>query len=277
MSWNIYKDLLNNIRTSLAKDKHIDILGYGIDFEISGQKIKKHQIDLLTEHGNDYNRYKTAIFCKYLDRVIDEDILIKADSTIRDCNLTKGIIISKLGFTEEALLQAKYLDIELIKLTSQPYENNLSPNIRILIPNITGLNIIPDEKLTDKEDIKKLDVLKEVLIDIFRQNSHIIKTDGSKIHINELFDNFFNKISSREVLMEKQMIFEFPKGYYITSKKFPLKVFLSNIEVKGHLSYQDSVDTETEEYICMIIKSVFGDKEYILSEDGSIKERNRVK
>ena len=50
---------------------------HGGNCKVRGKSGVSHQIDVLTSHPDGVHTYKTAIECKYWDKYIDKDVIMK--------------------------------------------------------------------------------------------------------------------------------------------------------------------------------------------------------
>lgn len=116
MNWEIYEETVKNIYEVLGASKGVKIECYGNSCKCTGKSGVKHQIDVLTVHTDGLHDYKTSIECKYWNKKINKDIVMKAWGIRQDCNLQKGVIVSKIGLTPDAIKFAKYYDIGLVEL-----------------------------------------------------------------------------------------------------------------------------------------------------------------
>ena len=71
---------------------------------------------MLTSQTNGIHTTQTAIECKYRKNKVSKDPIMKLSETIRDSGIEKGIIVSRSGFTDDAVNQAKALNIGLVEL-----------------------------------------------------------------------------------------------------------------------------------------------------------------
>ncbi|HJS01286.1 MAG TPA: restriction endonuclease, partial [Flavobacterium sp.] len=81
-----------------------------------GKSGVSHQIDVLTSHTDGIHTYETAIECKYWKDKVNKDIVMKVSSIIEDAGISKGVIVTKSGFTKDGLEYAKFKNIGLVEL-----------------------------------------------------------------------------------------------------------------------------------------------------------------
>ncbi|MDN5479456.1 MAG: restriction endonuclease, partial [Chryseobacterium sp.] len=92
------------------------IEGHGNECKVKGDSGVSHQIDVLTSESDGINTYRTAIECKYWNKKINKDIVMKLWAIVYDAKLSQGIIISKSGFTPDAQKFADFYNIKLVEL-----------------------------------------------------------------------------------------------------------------------------------------------------------------
>lgn len=114
MKWETYEETVKNIYEVLGARNGVKIECYGNSCKCTGKSGLKHQIDVLTVHTDGIHNYKTSIECKYWEEKINKDIVMKVLEICGDCNLHKGVIVSKMGFTPDAIKFAEYNGIGLV-------------------------------------------------------------------------------------------------------------------------------------------------------------------
>jgi len=152
MDWKQYEAVTKYIYETLGKDYGVKIVGHGNTCKVHGKSGVWHQIDVLSSHSNGVHIYKIAIECKYWDKSIDKDVIMKAAEIVEDAALSKGVIVSKLDFTQDATDYARYRNIGLVELremkakdwTDRPHVMIL--NSQRLHPEITRLVLTPSDE-----------------------------------------------------------------------------------------------------------------------------------
>ncbi|TAI48348.1 restriction endonuclease [Flagellimonas allohymeniacidonis] len=116
MDWKEYENITKYIYEELGREAGVKIIGYGKSFKVKGNSNVSHQIDVLTTHSDGIHDYQTAIECKYWEKKINKDVVMKVASIIDDTNIDKGVIVSKRGYTEDGKSFAKQKNIGLVEL-----------------------------------------------------------------------------------------------------------------------------------------------------------------
>lgn len=116
LDWKTYEAITKYIYEALGKKSGVEVLSYGNDSKVLGKSGVNHQIDILTSHSDGIHSYKTAIECKYWKEKISKEIVMKVSEIIEDAGISKGVIVSKNGFTKDGFNFAKYKNIGLVEL-----------------------------------------------------------------------------------------------------------------------------------------------------------------
>lgn len=116
MDWKEYEEITKYVYETLGNAAGTKIEGHGRTCTVKGKSGVSHQIDVLTSHSDGVHNYRTAIECKYWDKKVDKDIVMKVAEIIEDSGINKGVVVSKLGFTEDGISFATYKNIGLVEL-----------------------------------------------------------------------------------------------------------------------------------------------------------------
>lgn len=132
LDWKLYEDITKYIYETLGKQYNITIEGYGHHCKIIGASGVSHQIDVLTSESDGLKTYRTAIECKYLKKKVDKDVVMKLRSIMDDCNIQRGIIVSKSGFTADAKKFAEHTNIKIVQLRERSEKDqNIKKEIKL--------------------------------------------------------------------------------------------------------------------------------------------------
>lgn len=268
MDWKDYEEITKHIYETLGKAAGVKIECYGKSCKIKGKSSVEHQVDVLTSHSDGIHIYKTAIECKYWQENINKDIVMKVADIIEDAGINKGVIVSKNGFTPDAIKVAKYRNIGLVELREMTDEDwkgrirNISISINLLLPQINGVTFQYDTP-TDFDS-------GQVAIDSIQ----IQKSDGSIIE----FWDYVEKFNSELVKQDEDIIYEknypFEKGSTIVNTQTTKTVQVSNVTFSGVLRIaKDTVNIIGENEVWLIMKSIFEDKTYTINPKKEIRER----
>ena len=235
MEWKDYEEVTKHIYETLGKNNGVEIECFGNKCSVKGKSEVNHQIDVLTKHSDGIHTYKTAIECKYWDKNINKDIIMKVAEIVEDTGLNKGIIVSKLGFTPDAIKFAKYRNIglvELRELTEKDWEGRLKTivvNINMLLPELTGLDLIVSEDI--KSDL--VDNMTRVeLLEVQLKN-------GEKVPFETYVNDFTAELSKKNENEEFTKVFKC-KDANFTYTPTQEKIKIQGFKLTGHLKIAKS-------------------------------------
>ena len=135
-----YEALTAQLFETLGKDHGVEILDYG-----SSSKIGQRQIDVQFQQSNGMQMLKTAVECKYRDDKIGPDVVEAFAIKHRRLGFDKGIIVSKNGFTPEAIKAARdpHVNIALAEMR-QPTDTDWEGRIKEANFHVTVRGAITD-------------------------------------------------------------------------------------------------------------------------------------
>lgn len=116
MDWKEYEEITKYVYETLGNADGIKIEGHGRTCKVKGKSGVSHQIDVLTSHSDGVNNYQTAIECKYWGKKVNKEIVMKIAEIIEDSGISKGVVVSKMGFTEDGISYAEHKNIGLVEL-----------------------------------------------------------------------------------------------------------------------------------------------------------------
>ena len=267
MDWRNYEELVRNIYEELGKASNVKILGHGSSCKYKGNSGVEHQIDVLTSHSDGLHEYLTDIECKYWNQKIDKDIVMKVKEIVVDCNFSKGIVVSKLGFTPDAITFANYVGVGLVELreiTDKDWEGR----IRHIIINIIAHY---PELLSVQVDLESDDVKGEKEVARVQADAsmvEIIYQDGKIVTMKDFIRNEFVNELAEDIKTQK---FEFEKGTELLYKDLGKRYHLRSITLTGRMA---SLTTQSvingDEHVLYYMKCIFEGDELTISKDGKI-------
>lgn len=114
--WQDYEELVKDIYQALGQANCVTVECWGSSCKVEGPPGSFHQIDVLTRHSDGLHHYMTAISCKYWNRKVGKQEVRELAQIVQDAGLSKGVIVSKMGFTAPAIAYAKSKNIGLVEL-----------------------------------------------------------------------------------------------------------------------------------------------------------------
>jgi hypothetical protein len=273
MDWKTYEEVVKNIYESLGKASGVSIECWGNSCKVLGKSEVAHQIDVLTKHSDGVHVYRTAIECKYCNDKVNKDIVMKVAYIIEDAHLNKGVIVSKKGFTEDAINTAKNKNIglvELRELNEQDWEGkirNIVINMNMLIPEITKMDAeIKPEAMPPNNSLKRITL----------DDSYIIKeAEGKTSKLIEVAREFNSELTKLEEGKEFSKIYRFKDGTILTNGTPELNMNITAFKFTGVLKiFKSTIEIKGDENILLIMNSIFENKSYKIYRDGNIIEDN---
>lgn len=265
----MYEEVTRYIYQALGEKAGVQIDCYGSACKSKGKSGVEHQIDVLTNHTDGIHIYKTAIECKYWSENVNKDIVMKVAEIVDDCHFSKGVIVSKKGFTEDAISYAKHRNIGLVELRElNEDELRQKPRIKmlsskILRSEITNIVIVPslfNRSQVDREEVPTYGML-------------VKKRDGEIIQFIDLLKEFEKELQSQPIGKMTQKRIMMPMSELI-NKKSGNALFIDGVEFTGFLKEIDfDLKFHVVDEVWMIMKSLFEEKTYTISKRGIITEK----
>ncbi len=274
LDWKTYESITKYIYEALGAKSGVTVLGHGNSCKVVGKSGISHQIDILTSHSDGIHSYQTAIECKYWKEKISKETVMKVSEIIEDARISKGIIVSKKGFTKDGAEFAKYKNIGLVELKEiEELQRELeialidiTHNITILRPEISNITIDYLNKNYIEEDV--INTFSTIIT--LSNGSQKPFTDYTKAFQAELHTQ--NKIN--QVITKR---YEIPSGGLI-QKKGNHPVEIEGLIFTGVLKQINSNSTRTfslVDQVWLIMKSIFEGKTFSISENGFIVENRK--
>lgn len=275
MNWKDYEEITRCIYEGLGKKAGVKIEGFGSTCRVKGKSGVSHQVDVLTSHTDGIHTYRTAVECKYWQKKINKDIVMQVAEIIEDANIHKGVIVSKLGFTEDGISFAKYKNIELVELREMDdadgKERNGNTGIEFALLNIgitrrrpEILDIIIDSKnsgsISEKRNHYQLNVQlkngQEVPMDKYIMS---FKTEELQSQTPDIVFEKYYKLPDANLVSR------------VTKESMPINGFT----LKGKLTVTDmSKKITLVDEIWLIMKSMFDEKSFTVSHMGMIHDES---
>ena len=274
LDWKSYEELVKDIYEQLGKASGVKILGYGKECKHTGKSDVEHQIDVLTSHSDGLHDYLTDIECKFWNDHINKDIVMKVHEIVTDCNFSKGIIVSKIGFTPDAVQYAKHVGIGLVELremTDEDWKGRIRKIHISLVahhPELTQCHI-ELEKDSSSNEMKSGRILGNAQLIIIDNPAGSVMTLASFIE-----EVFFKELLDFNNPDEFSKTYPFESGTTIIYQEIGKTLRLKAITLSGRVHIMRANDVivggdEIEYYM----KCIFEDVEILLNKDGKIIKR----
>ena len=275
--WQEYEELVKDIYQALGQARGVTIECWGNTCRVEGPSGIFHQIDVLTSHGDGVHQYRTAISCKNWDKKVGIPIVREFSQVIQDAKLSKGVIVSKMGFTGPAKAYAELKSIGLVELR-RPVEKDWDGYIR----EIRGTIVI------DRTEI--YDVRFHLTAPKPGPNEHVYQ--GGPINwtlrLNQIFVGIpgqeaetFQKLTDEEWSKNPEKgeyDVEFPEGSILTVPDFPeypahgYSIAGASFKVKFNPPITKEIVVRADDHIYMMMESLFDGRRFTITNDGEIRE-----
>ncbi|MCK0160095.1 MULTISPECIES: restriction endonuclease [unclassified Allomuricauda] len=271
LDWEHYEAITKYIYASLGVQYGIKVIGYGRKFRVKGKSGVHHQVDVLTEQSNCEGQLLTAIECKYWNRKVNKDVVMKLSKIMEDSDITSGIIVCKAGFTPDSQTFAEHEGIKLVELR-EAEENDgefqktmeigtldIHFNIEVLRGNVTsidlGSSIIASER--------------EIMAMYYAE---LYDLEGRKIPFVNYLKEFSEEMQRRGKLLRTDTIV-YPVSSPLFLKLADKEVSVEKIAITGFLMKIDSQSKKSfslTDQVWLIMKELFSTRKLALSKSGLI-------
>lgn len=226
-------------------------------------------------HSDGIHTYETAIECKYWKDKVNKDIVMKVSSIIEDAGISKGVIVTKSGFTKDGLEYAKFKNIGLVELRESTDKDHESTPKEIEIATLQiNLNITatsPKLLQINLRHNRNIDVQDE--LDLF--NYYIDLKDGKRIPFYDYATDFRLYIANqKEMDIEMTKSYKLPESHHFR-RGIPESIPFDEFTITGKLTqndYSKNLELSIVEKVWLHIKSIFDERIFSFSENGIIIE-----
>ena len=263
LSWEDYEELAKDIYQALGKAHGVEIECWGRNCKVTGRSGEVYQIDVLTRHNSEGRTCRTGISCKYWNVKIGRDKVLEFFAIIDDAELTRGVMVSQMGFTRPAKNYAQHKGIGLVELRT-PLDKDWDGYIRTVHGDVTlSLPPVPyDVRIHPSFPQSKGTQILGVEVEVPGQ----LVRPLAELMLEEL-----NKASN-----ERQRDITFPEGsnLYLPSRprssgnRFPIASLTFKVRYPSPITQEITVSAD--DYVYMIIKSAFGGDHLTITKDGEI-------
>jgi hypothetical protein len=278
LDWKTYESITRYIYETLGKQSGVIVKDYGSSCRVTGKSGVSHQIDVMTEHSDGIHTYKTAIECKYWNKKVNKDIVMKLAETIEDASINKGVIVSKKGFTPDGLEYAKYRNIGLVELRelekADLHGTSKEMDVAFFEINIQATIRRPEILKVDLGDGGEIQITHE--FDFF--NFTVIGENENHVPLITYVNEFRKEVNYQNKMNEKiTKHFENARGgLFNRQTKETMKI--NGITFTGHLSEIDAsrkMQFTLVDKVWLIMKSIFDERTFTFSEYGLITEHKK--
>jgi len=271
INWKDYEAITKYIYESLGAQYGIKVKGYGNNFNLAGKSGIKHQIDVLTEQFNGVKHFYTAIECKYWNKKVNKDVVMKLSKIMEDLNIECGIIVCKSGFTKDTLKFAEHEGIKLVILNEmEGHDDDSNQEVEI------GTLDIKIKMSVSKTNITCISLGNKIIIDdheiLYMYYVTLNDSLGRNFQFGKYLREFSEKLEKRGELL-KSITIEFALGSTLFWKQHNEIIAIDKIGISGYLSKTDQNSTclfKLTDQIWMIMNDLFDKKKIALSKTGLV-------
>ena len=269
--------MVKDIYQALGQATGVVIECWGSSCKVEGPPGVFHQIDVLTSHGDGLHQYRTAISCKNWKTKVGLPIVRDFAQIVDDARLSKGVIVSKMGFTGPAMTYADSKNIGLVELR-RPLDKDWDGYIRevrgTIVMDQTEIHDVhfrftapkpgPDEHAYQGGPIHWALRLNQIFIGIPGQEAETFQ---------KLTDEEWSKHPEKG-----EYDIQFPEGSTLTVPDYPeypahgYSVTGASFKVKFNSPITEEIVVCSDDHIYLIMESVFDGRRFTITKDGEIRE-----
>lgn len=271
LDWQEYEALTKYIYGALGAQYGIKVKGYGHTCKIRGKSGLEHQVDVLTEQLNGERQLLTAIECKYWNKKVNKDVVMKLSKIMEDSDIASGIIVCKAGFTKDTLTFAEHEGIKLVELREAgENEVNFKKTFEIGTLNI-NTNLIVTRANPTSIDFGSTTISGEEQI-MAMYYAWLHDAFGTAIPFNTYLKSFSDELESRGELLRTTTI-DFPLSSDLFWKLPNEEIPVTKISITGFFTKTDRSSQRSfllTDQVWMIMKELFDKRKLTLSKSGLI-------
>jgi len=235
LNWKDYEAITKYIYESLGVQYGIKVVGYGSRCKVQGRSGVKHQVDVLTEQLVDDRQLLTAIECKYWNKKVDKEVVMKLSKVMQDADISAGIIVCKTGFTKDTLTFAAHEGINLVELKEIGEDDtDFGKDVEVATLDI-HLGVICSRAIVTCIDLGGRVIVDEKEI-MAMHYAVLHDADGHIFCFGSVFKAFSDELSKREELLKTATI-NFPISPKVYWKLGNEVITVENID--DRLSYRN--------------------------------------
>ena len=275
--WQDYEELVRDIYQTLGQASGVTIECWGSSCKVEGPPGTAHQIDVLTRHSDGLHQYRTAISCKYWNKKVGISIVREFAQIVEDARLSKGVIVSKSGFTNPAKVYAESKNIGLVELR-KPVDKDWDGYIRevhiTLMMDRTEIHDVqfrltapkpdPGEQVFQGGPVHWPLLLNQVFIGLPGQEAETLQklADEERGRYPDL-EEYDIQCPEGSILTVPDSP-DFPAhGYSITGVSF---------KVQDNPPITKEIVVRADEHIYMIMESLFDGRRFTITKGGELRE-----
>ncbi|WP_428330102.1 restriction endonuclease [Mucilaginibacter sp.] len=271
LDWKEYEAITQYIYGALGAQDGAKVKGYGPNCKIKGKSTVEHQIDVLTEQFEDDRQLLTAIECKYWNKKVDKEVVMKLSEIMLDADIASGIIVCKSGFTKDTLTYAQHKGIKLVEL-SEAGENDADFQKIVEIGLIDfNFKVIRSRGKVTSIDLGSRTIAGEDEI-MGMWYVKLQDVDGRAIAFSEFMKAFSEEVQRRGDLL-KNITIAYPLTRTLFWKQQNDEIVIEKISITGFYEKKDLSSKRSfplTDQVWMIMNELFDKRKLTLSKSGLI-------
>lgn len=271
IDWKEYEAITKYIYESLGAQFGVKAIGHGRNFKVTGKSGVKHQVDVLTEQLQGETRLLTAIECKYWNKKVTKETVMKLFETMQDADITSGIIVCKKGYTKDTVTYADFRGIRLVELREADENDadykkivdlvtiNINMNITISRPNITSIDL-GSKLIVDQREIMSM------------YHAKVQNEQGRAMPFSEYLRAFNDELKDADEELKMTAI-KFPFSVVLFLQQPEKNIPIEKIIITGFLTKikeQSAKSFQLQDQVWLIMKQLFDQKNLTMSRSGLI-------
>ena len=276
--WQDYEKLVKDIYQALGRANGVTIECWGSSCKVEGPPGVFHQIDVLTNHGDGLHQYRTAISCKHWNKRVGLPIVRDFVQIVQDARLSKGVIVSKIGFTGPAKTYAETKNIGLVELR-KPLDRDWDGYVReiyidLILDQTQMIDDVRFELIAPNPDSGKEALQGGPLRREMRFDQIVIGIPGEEAEtLQKLADE-----EQRKHPNEEEYNLRFPAGSVVTFPEDPehpahgYSIASVSFKVRCYPPIREKIIVSADDHIYMIMESLFDGRRFTITNDGEITE-----
>ena len=272
--WQDYEHLVKDISDALGREYGVTVECWGRKCVIEGPPGIRNQVDVLTSHSDGLQRYRTAISCKWRKEKVSIPHVREIALIVHDANLSKGVIVSRNGFTKPAkqLAEAKNIGlIELRKPTDEDWGDSLTEihidfemDMGWELSDIRFRRSVPVLSPDDDRSVEALSIPDPTMI---------VSPGQDRKTLVELAAEACQRSPDQE-----QFEIHFPEGTVVSTPSSPghpgdgIGIAAVSFRLQRIAPLRSEMEFRAEDHIYMIMRDLFENRHYNITTDGEIVE-----
>ncbi len=271
VNWEEYEAITKYIYESLGAQYGIKVKGYGNKFKVIGKSGIKHQVDVLTEQCDGGKQLLTAIECKYWNKKVNKDVVMKLSKIMEDSDIESGIIVCKAGFTKDTIAFAQHEGIKLVELKEIGEDNvDFEKDYEI------GTLDIRINMMVSRANVTSIDLGSRIIVDekeiMSMYYNNLLDSVGRIVPFGNFLKSFSEELANRDELLKTATI-DFPLSFNLYWKLHNEISSIEKISITGYFTKTSRSSSRSfllTDQVWMIMNELFDKRKLSLSKSGLI-------